>query len=189
MKKTLQVLVDDEQGGRWYEDLPIGQSGQLLRMNAQGNYEWIAPSVSSHTHPESDITNLLSDLAGKAALAHNHDLIYAAINHSHTIGQGGIVYAALANGTTQLAFGTNTTVKLTPNANATLTTTVPPAGVACQLIILTSGTSSYTLTFGSGFKATGTLATGTTSARVFVISFISDGVNLYERSRTAAMVA
>jgi hypothetical protein len=89
-----------------------------------------------------------------------------------------------------MAFGTTTyTKKVTPTALATYTTTVPPAGTMCTLIILTSGTSSYTITFGSGFKATGTLATGTTSARVFVIHWISDGTNLYESGRTAAMAA
>lgn len=36
---------------------------------------------------------------------------------------------------------------------------------------------------------TGTLATGTVSARVFVIGWVSDGTNLYETGRTAAMVA
>jgi hypothetical protein len=35
----------------------------------------------------------------------------------------------------------------------------------------------------------GTLATGTTSARIFAISFVSDGTNLHEIARTAAMVA
>lgn len=80
-------------------------------------------------------------------------------------------------------------VKLTPNSTRTLTTTVPYAGATRQLIILTSGTTSYTLTFGTGFKTTGTLATGTVSARVFVIDFVSDGTNLYEVSRTVAMVA
>jgi hypothetical protein len=78
---------------------------------------------------------------------------------------------------------------VTPTATATLTTTVPAAGTCCWLIVLTSGTASYTLTFGTGFKATGTLATGTTSARVFVVHWISDGTNLYESGRTAAMVA
>ncbi len=38
-------------------------------------------------------------------------------------------------------------------------------------------------------KPVGTLATGTTSGRVFSISFRSDGTNLYETGRTAAMVA
>lgn len=99
------------------------------------------------------------------------------------------VYAALANDTTAMAFGTNTCVKLTVTANRTLTTTVPAAGTEVRIIVLTSGISSFTITFGTGFKPTGTLATGTTSARVFVVSFVSDGTNLYEVSRTVAMVA
>jgi hypothetical protein len=57
------------------------------------------------------------------------------------------------------------------------------------VLILTSGASSFTITFGSGFKPTATLATGTTTARVFAVSFISDGTNLYETGRTVAMVA
>jgi hypothetical protein len=99
------------------------------------------------------------------------------------------VYAALAPGTAAMAFGTNTVVKVTPTANATFTSTVPAAGSIRVLLILTSGTTSRTITFGTGFKAVGTLATGTTSARVFSISWVSDGTNLYEIARTAAMVA
>lgn len=98
-------------------------------------------------------------------------------------------YAALANGTTAMALATNNVVKVTPTGNSTLTTTVPAAGTYCSVIILTSGTVSRTVTFGTGFKATATLATGTTSARVFVVSFVSDGTNLYEMARTIAMVA
>lgn len=100
-----------------------------------------------------------------------------------------IVFAALANGTTALNFGINTTVKVIPTASATYTTTVPIAGTRVSLIILTTGVVSWTITFGTGFKATGTLSTGTVAARVFVISFVSDGLNLYETGRTIAMPA
>lgn len=86
-----------------------------------------------------------------------------------------------------LAFGGNDVAKLTPTANRTYTSTVPAAGLRKTLIILTSGTDSFTLTFGSGFKTTGTLATGTVSAKVFVINFVSDGTSLIETSRTTAM--
>jgi hypothetical protein len=88
-----------------------------------------------------------------------------------------------------LAFNANDVAKVTPTANRTYTTTVPEAsaGQRKALIVLTSGTSSFTLTFGSGFKTTGTLATGTVSAKVFVINFISDGVSFIETSRTTAM--
>lgn len=104
-------------------------------------------------------------------------------------GSSNPVYTVLANGATAMAFAANDTVKVTPTANATYTTTVPPAGKIKQLIVLTSGTTSRTITFGTGFKPVTTLATGTVSARVFVLNWISDGTNLYEVSRTAAIVA
>jgi hypothetical protein len=88
-----------------------------------------------------------------------------------------------------MAFGTNTSVKVTPTATATYTTTVPAAGTQCTLLVLTAGASSFTLTFGTGFKPTATLATGTTAARVFAVSWLSDGTNLYETARTVAMPA
>lgn len=106
-----------------------------------------------------------------------------------TNGTGAPVHATLANGTTAMALGTNTSVKVTPTATATFQTTVPPAGTRCAVIVLTSGTTSYTITFGSGFKPVSTLATGTVTGKVFVINFISDGTSLYEAGRTAAMNA
>lgn len=98
-------------------------------------------------------------------------------------------YATRTTGATAMALATDNVVKVTPNATATYTTTVPAAGTRCSVIILTSGTTSYTITFGTGFRSTGTLATGTTTARLFVIDFISDGTNLLETGRTAAYAA
>lgn len=89
--------------------------------------------------------------------------------------------------TTALDFRTAEVVKLTPNSTRTLSTTIPPAGSRRTLLITTSGATSYTLTFGSGFQTTGTLATGTTTARTYAINFVCDGTKLIEVSRTAAM--
>ena len=96
-------------------------------------------------------------------------------------------FTVLANGTTAMALAANTNVRVTPTANATYTSTVPAAGIRSTIMILTSGASSFTITFGTGFRTTGTLATGTTTARYFMLSFISDGTVLVETSRTAAM--
>lgn len=98
-------------------------------------------------------------------------------------------YELLPNGATAMKFDTNTTVKVTPTIAATYTTTVPPAGTRCNLIILTSGTNSRIITFGTGFKSVSTLATGTIANRLFVINYISDGTNLIEAGRTAAITA
>lgn len=96
-------------------------------------------------------------------------------------------YVAHAAGTTAMSFSTANVVRVTPNATATYTTTVPAAGAIVVLSILTSGTTSYTITLGTGFKSTGTLATGTTTARYFNLTFVSDGTNLIETDRTVAI--
>jgi len=96
-------------------------------------------------------------------------------------------FVTLAAGTLALAFASKGVVQVTPNATGTFTTTVPAAGTRCTLIVLTSGTISYTMTFGTGFKTTGTLATGTVSARYFIFQFISDGTSVIEASRTVAI--
>jgi hypothetical protein len=88
---------------------------------------------------------------------------------------------------TVLDFTTNDVVKLTISANTTVTSTVPTAGNTKTLIILTSGGTSRTVTFGTGFLATATLATGTVTGNHFVVSFVSDGTKLIETSRTIAM--
>jgi hypothetical protein len=97
-------------------------------------------------------------------------------------------YVVLTNDTLAQALATNINTQLTVTAARTLTTTVPEAGVTCSVVIVTSGTTSYTITFGTGFKPVGTLATGTTSARAFQITFRSNGTVLREVCRTAAMV-
>jgi hypothetical protein len=78
---------------------------------------------------------------------------------------------------------------LTPGQNETINavTTGAIAGRLYGLVITTSGTTSYTLTFGTAFKTTATLATGTTSGKVFVMIFLFDGTNFIEASRTTAM--
>jgi hypothetical protein len=85
------------------------------------------------------------------------------------------------------ALATNHVSEVTISADTTLTTTVPAAGAQALVIIVTSGTTSRTVTFGTGFATTGTLATGTAASRRFVVSFISDGTRLIECSRTTAI--
>lgn len=75
--------------------------------------------------------------------------------------------------------------QITPGVDMTINTV--PDGLPGQIYVLeviTSGTTSYTITFGTNFIKTGTLATGTTSARYFSVSFYSDGKNLIECART-----
>jgi hypothetical protein len=60
-------------------------------------------------------------------------------------------------------------------------------GNIVTFIVTTSGTSSFTLTFGTNFRKVGTLATGTTSARFFAVTFrCINGTIWQEICRTAA---
>jgi len=98
-----------------------------------------------------------------------------------------IGFAALAANTAAQNLALNKLTTVTISADTTLTTTVPKVGSTAYVIIITSGATSRTVTFGTGFKSTGTLATGTDADRRFVIQFISDGANLVEVSRTTAI--
>jgi hypothetical protein len=64
--------------------------------------------------------------------------------------------------------------------------TVPRAGYALQISFTTDATGGNVITFGTNFKTTGTY-TLTGASKYFQITFISDGTNLLEVSRTAAV--
>lgn len=77
---------------------------------------------------------------------------------------------------------------VTPTGNITLNVTGGVAGARFSLVVLTSGASSYTITFGTNFLSSGTLATGTDTAKTFVVNFVSkDGTTWVETGRTDAM--
>ena len=97
------------------------------------------------------------------------------------------VTALGATGTVSLDPTLGRVFSLTPTGGITLNAASAPAGAQVTVVLTTSGTSSFTTTFGTNFKTTGTLASGTVSGKVFTITFIGDGTNLNEVSRTTAM--
>lgn len=84
---------------------------------------------------------------------------------------------------------TGNLVTITPTGACTFnTTSVAAAGHELTFVITTSGTTSRTLTWGTNFKAAGTLATGTVTAKKFCVTFkCLDGTTWIEISRTPAM--
>lgn len=118
-------------------------------------------SIGSATDPGADALSVVSQITG-------------GYNNSGT-------------NTAAQALGTYRVSKVTISADTTLTTTVPAAGAQATIIIVTSGTTTRTVIFGTGFKSTGTLATGTLSGRTFTVAFVSDGTSLIETSRTVSM--
>jgi hypothetical protein len=79
-------------------------------------------------------------------------------------------------------------VQITPTGDCTFNAgTGIAAGYRTTFLITTSGTTSRTLTWGTGFKSTGTLATGTVSGKVFTVTFTLGGGNWNETSRTGPL--
>ncbi len=100
---------------------------------------------------------------------------------------GGLGTSALTPGTTvAMSFSAGSLFTLTPAQAETVNASNCTTGQHAALIVLTSGTTSYTLTFSTNFRTTGTLATGTTTAKEFVISFVCNGATATEVSRTVA---
>src|SRR5208337_275787 len=99
---------------------------------------------------------------------------------------GGLGTSSLTAGSTvAMSFSSGTVLTLTPAQTETINASNCTAGQQTALVITTSGTTSYTLTFSTNFKTTGTLATGTTTGKVFVVNFICNGSTATEMSRTA----
>jgi len=79
------------------------------------------------------------------------------------------------------------TLSQTDGTAATLNATNVDNGQDLTLLVTTTGTTGETLTFGTNFKTTATLAVGTTSGKKFVVKFHAINGTLYEVSRTSAM--
>ena len=102
-------------------------------------------------------------------------------------GFGSTVTALATTGTVSLDPTQGQIFSITPSANVTLNTTSVVPGQVISLIVLTSGTTSYSVNFATNFKTTGALSTGTTTAKNYTLDFVSDTSTYYESSRTAAM--
>ena len=148
-----------------------------------------ARTPSSHTHPLSALTqssattNQIPQWSGSAWVPVDP----AAAPTFATGGNIGSAATSATSGTMSVSMSTSI-VTITPTGACTFTAS---GGVTAQLvtfIITTTGTTSRTLTWSTNFKATGTLATGTTSGKTFCITFrCLDGTNWYETGRTGAM--
>ena len=81
---------------------------------------------------------------------------------------------------------TSNIVLHTPGGNETINFTAGPGLLPFATVnIEFIGTGSNVVTFGTGFKSTGTLTL--TNAKINMTQFYYDGTNLVESSRTAAM--
>lgn len=135
------------------------------------------PNLPSHVHAESDVTNLISDLAGKAALSHTHNasditagILAAARLPLPTLSSVGGVFAFVCSGTDKFsAIGVDGIPVCTTDQTASGgsgITALNGLGVGTQLFAsandtnVTLGIASATATHTFTLGWTGTLAKG-----------------------------
>jgi hypothetical protein len=82
--------------------------------------------------------------------------------------------------------GNTRRIACTSSTASTITATAPRAGYKLILSFTTDGTAGNVITFSTGFKTTGTYTLGSAN-KYYNIAFISDGTNLLELHRTAAV--
>ena len=82
--------------------------------------------------------------------------------------------------------GNTRRIACTSSTASTITATAPRAGYVLRLNFTTDGTAGNIITFSTGFKTTGTYTLGSAN-KYYTIVFVSDGTNLIEVSRTAAV--
>ena len=77
--------------------------------------------------------------------------------------------------------------RLAPTGACTLIASGGRLGQECTFSITTVGVTSFVITWGTGFKTMGTLATGTVANKTFSVCFIHNGTAWVETGRTTAM--
>lgn len=97
------------------------------------------------------------------------------------------IAAPATTGTVSVVHSNASVITITPTGACTFNASGGVTGQTTTYVITTSGVSSFTLTWGTAYKTTGTLATGTVSGKVFTVQFSYDGTNWNEVARTTAM--
>lgn len=107
--------------------------------------------------------------------------------HSHAL-PNPIVTALATSGTIAVPMTSADVFTIIPSGACTFTTTSFLIGKRVTFMIKTNGTTARILTWGTGFKASTTLSTGTVSGKYFTVTFICNGTYWIEMGARLAAV-
>jgi hypothetical protein len=197
--------------GSWSGTLALGDAWSLIDVNTSGTTTITVPDNSTTAFPiGSQIFFVLSQTnaaasfaaasgvtvtppAGKALTASQPGsivwLVKVAANTWDLLGDLDHALGTASASTGTATFDRQTqgdVIEVTPTGTLDISPSRCHVGEV-TIVIKTSGTTSYTVTFSGYLHASGTLATGTVSGKTFVIVFKGDGTNYYEASRSGAL--
>ncbi len=144
--------------------MPSNGTSQYLKLTSAGKYPAIDGSLIT--------------LLGATNISGN-------IPFANTAGSSAATSATTGTMTVSM---TTPLITITPSGACTFNASGGAIGQCITFVVTTSGVSSFTLTWGTNFKTTATLATGTTTNKKFAVSFLClDGTTWVETGRTTAM--
>jgi hypothetical protein len=152
----------------------VGDTLRINKCNIQGGGASTWGSITGTLNNQTDLQNELNAKQNTITV-----LPFA---------NGGISGAQAAPATTgtMTINMTASVITITPTGAVTFNASGGVAGQRVTFAVTTSGTTSFTITFGTNFRKVGTLATGTVSARFFSVTFVCiNGIIWQEISRTA----
>lgn len=135
----------------------------------------------SGTYPNPTVATI-PNLTGAVSSA-NTTTTYAGVLPYALGGIGACAATSATTGTMTVSM-TTPCVTNTPTGAEIFNATGGVAGQQLTFLITTSGASSFVLTWGTNFHTAGTLATGTTTARFWAVTFVYDGSKWWETART-----
>jgi len=158
----------------------------VLRSTGAGSWELLTPATAGTITLTGNVTGSgTSSIATTiAAGVVTNAMLAAPISFAN----GGLTGSAATSATTGTMTVSMTTaiVTITPTGDCTFNASGGVVGQRTTFAITTSGGTSFTLTFGTNFHKTGTLATGFASPRFFAVTFVCvDGTTWWEEARTA----
>lgn len=149
---------------------------------AVGTYATGTGSASGTNTGDQTIT-LTGDVTGSGT--GSFAATYAGVVPFALGGRAGAAATSATTGTMTVNM-TTAVVTITPTGACTFNASGGVTGQITTFAITTSGVTSFVLTWGTNFRKTGTLATGTVSARFFSVSFVCiNGTIWQELARTA----
>ncbi len=167
--------------------VPRSQTTDSLTYATRANRDKLKDSLQANINGKLATNGSAAALTNFPTFNQNTSGTAAGLSAPLSFANGGASGSAATSATTGTMTVNMTTriITITPTGACTFNASGGTAGQIVTFIITTSGASSFTLTWGTNFRKTGTLATGVTTARFFTVSFICvDGTIWQELSRT-----
>lgn len=172
-----QVKIDKFKANDLME---IALNSSVIYVEASGTItrnQYVEFVAATSTMIASSGTNPVVGLALDSATSGNLFRILVRATVALNTGGSTVVTVPATSGNVALNPAAGGVFLYTPTLGGTITAISVVAGQKISFLILTAGTTSFNITFGTNFRATGVISTGSVASKYIGLDFVSDGTN------------